>query len=72
MDMNILSGQAWYNQSITVDPTDVNRNTVYIGGVYSTAKTTDGGANWALLSSWIGYYHLPYVHADHHTSTVGT
>jgi hypothetical protein len=69
-NMNILSGQAWYNQSIAVDPTDASRNTVYIAGVYSSAKTTTGGTSWALLSSWIGYYHLPYVHADHHTSTV--
>ena len=70
-NMNTIGGQAWYNQSITVDPADATRNTVYIGGVYSTAKTTDGGASWRILSSWIGLYGLPYVHADHHVSTVG-
>lgn len=78
-NMNLMRGQAWYNQLITVDPTDTARNTVYIGGVYSSAKTTDGGNTWRILSSWLGSYKFsglppvndPYIHADMHTAMVG-
>ena len=75
-DMNILGGQAWYNQMIVVSPSDAKRNTLYIGGNLSTAKSTDGGASWTLLSSWLptGCDNvtpaLPYVHADNHTATI--
>ena len=75
-DMNILGDQAWYNQMIVVSPGDARRNTVYIGGNLSTAKTTNSGASWTLLSSWLptGCDNvtpaLPYVHADNHTATI--
>ena len=75
-DMNILGGQAWYNQMIVVSPGDPKRKTVYIGGNLSTAKTVDGGASWTLTSSWLptGCDNvtpaLPYVHADNHTATI--
>jgi hypothetical protein len=49
-NMDIMRGQAWYNQAIGVDPSDPTRNTVYLGGTYSAAKTTDGGASWTVLS----------------------
>jgi len=72
-DMNLMGGQAWYNQMILVDPNDATRRTLYLGGNLSTAKTTDGGASWTLLSSWLPlpYYNvtLPYVHADCHFAT---
>lgn len=78
-NMNLMLGQAWYNQLLVVDPTDTARNTVYIGGVYTTAVTTDGGNTWRALSSWLGSYKLagaspvsnPYVHADMHTALIG-
>lgn len=75
-DMNILGGQAWYNQLLLVDPADPSRNTVYLGGQLATAGTTDGGNTWKLLSTWLPGYcsTLPYVHADAHaaaTMTVG-
>ncbi len=73
-NMDLMHGQAFYNQMILVDPRDANRNTVYLGGNLSSAKTTDGGNTWTLLSTWLydidgGPNHgLPYVHADFHTA----
>ena len=60
--------QAWYDQMIWVDPTDPTRNTVFIGGDLYTAKTTDGGQNWRLMTQWLGAYGLPYLHADNHAA----
>jgi photosystem II stability/assembly factor-like uncharacterized protein len=71
-DMDILNTQAFYNQLILVDPTDPSRNTVYLGGQYATAKTTDGGNTWKLTSDWLPTAlpgdNLPYVHADCHAA----
>ena len=76
-NMDILGGQAWYNQMIVVSPSDAKRNTLYIGGNLSTAKSSDGGTSWSLLSSWLPTGcddgvtpTLPYVHADNHTATI--
>ena len=75
-DLNILGDQAWYNQMIVVSPRDRKRNTLYIGGNLSTAKTTDGGRTWTLTSSWLPTGcdnvtpQLPYVHADNHAATI--
>ena len=69
-NMNLIGGQAWYNQLILVDPSDATRNTVYLGGILATAKTTNGGANWTLLSNWLAQFDLPYVHADHHAAAI--
>lgn len=71
-DMNIMAGQAFYNQMILVDPADAARNTVYIGGQLSAAKSTDGGASWTLISHWLAQYRLPYVHADHHAAAIAS
>lgn len=77
-NMNVLSAQAWYNQLILVDPTDTSRNTVYIGGTYSAAKTTDGGSTWNVLSTWLYGYPdangnpMEYVHADMHAAAFKT
>jgi photosystem II stability/assembly factor-like uncharacterized protein len=72
-NMNVLGDQAWYNQLILVDRTDATRRTIYLGGQVSTAKTTDGGATWTLLTSWLPLpslnVNLPYVHADCHFAT---
>lgn len=67
-DMDIMLGQAFYNHMVLVDPNDPTSNTVYIGGQLSSAKSTDGGATWRLISHWLGQYRLPYVHADHHAA----
>ena len=69
--MDLMAGQAWYNQLLLVDPTDPSRNTVYLGGQLATAKTMDGGKTWTLLSDWLpnpsnNTGTMPYVHADCH------
>ena len=56
-------GQAWYDLSLAVNPTDTN--TVYVGGV-NIWKSTDGGANWSIVGHWYGASGTPFVHADHH------
>jgi hypothetical protein len=72
-DMDLMHDQAWYNQMVLVDPMDTNRNTVYLGGNLSSAKTTNGGVTWTLTSNWLpdpafGTGNLPYVHADFHAA----
>ncbi len=76
-DMNVMAGQAFFNHMVLVDPTDSARNTVYIGGQLSTAKSTDGGATWTIISNWLpgaaaGTASLPYVHADLHSAAFST
>jgi photosystem II stability/assembly factor-like uncharacterized protein len=68
--MNLMAGQGFYNQMIVVDASDPSRNTVYLGGQLNTAKTTDGGQSWRLLSNWLAQFGLGYVHADHHTAAI--
>src|SRR6266851_887738 len=77
--MNLMGGQGWYNQLILIDPLDASRNTVYLGGQLATAKTTDGGGTWTLLSVWLPFNsvvpicsNLPYVHADCHAAAFST
>jgi photosystem II stability/assembly factor-like uncharacterized protein len=76
--MDLAHSQAWYNQSIVVDPT--NPNNVLIGGNLCGARTLNGmsaSPTWELVSHWLPNYdggktangRLPYVHADWHTST---
>jgi len=69
-DMNIMGGQAFYNQMLLVDPSDANRNTVYIGGQLSSAKTIDGGNTWRILADWLALFKMPYVHADYHAAAI--
>jgi hypothetical protein len=68
--MNVMAGQAFYNQMLLVDPNDANRNTVFLGGQLFSAKSTDGGATWRVLADWLGLFKMPYVHADHHTAAI--
>lgn len=70
--MDIMYDQSSYNQLLLVDPADPSRNTVYIGGQFSAAKTTNGGNTWRLVSAWLAQNKLPYVHADHHTAAIAT
>jgi hypothetical protein len=72
-DMNLMGGQAFYNQMVLVDPTDSTRNTVYLGGQLASAKSVDGGGTWFLTSTWLPLRGpvgvvgtVPYVHADFH------
>jgi len=80
-NMNICHGQCWYNQMVLVDPRDPARNTVWIGGDLGSARTTDGGTNWTIMTWWL-YSQvsavrpldppLPYAHADHHAAAFKT
>ena len=74
-DMDLMHDQAWYNHMILVDPVD--RETVYLGGNLSSAKSTDGGQSWTVLSNWLpprfslsGKGNYPYVHADFHAAAL--
>lgn len=75
-NMDLMDGQSFYNQMILVDPADATRDTVYIGGNLSTAKTTNASAGlpgapastWTLKTNWLAQFGLPYSHADHHAA----
>lgn len=73
--MDLMQSQPEYNQMVLVDPGDSSRNTVYLGGELSSAKTTDRGATWTLISDWqpqipgLFFTSLPYVHEDFHTAS---
>ncbi len=80
-DVNLMHGQAWYNQMIIADPTDPTGNTVYAGGNLSSAVSNDGGNTWTLTTDWLGglsthqagkggQYSLPYAHADFHAAAI--
>jgi hypothetical protein len=73
-NMNICTGQCWYNQSVLVDPTDPSRNTVWIGGTLTSAVSTNGGSSWTLKTWWLYSQvpSLPYAHADHHAAAYKT
>lgn len=73
-NMNICHGQCWYNQMVLVDPTDPTRNTVWIGGDLATARTTNGGGSWSVMTWWLysQFPNLPYAHADHHAAAFKT
>lgn len=71
-DMNIMRDQAFYNHMVLVDPNDPSRNTVYIGGQLASAKSTDGGVTWRIITNWLAQFGLPYVHADHHGAAIAS
>ena len=71
-NMDIMMGQAFYNHMVLIDPADPSRNTVYIGGQLSSAKSTDGGGTWRLITHWLAQFDLPYVHADHHAAAIAS
>ncbi len=57
--------QAWYDLSITIDPTNPNR--LFIGGV-DLLLSEDGGETWEQISQWFGGQGIQYVHADQHNA----
>ena len=71
-DLNLLSAQATYNQSIAVDPRDPD--TLFIGGQLSHARSKDGGATWSLMSYGYSFFKtlLPYVHPDNHAMAISS
>jgi hypothetical protein len=74
-DLDVMNGQAWYNQMIVVDPNDPDW--LAIGGNLVMARSQDGGATWAIESDWLPFDGTNptngfYAHADWHTALVGT
>lgn len=57
------NGQGWYDLVIAVDPD--NANSVHVAGV-NHWRSTDGGANWSIKSTWNGAGGVQEVHADKH------
>uniref|UniRef100_A0A383VAR7 Sortilin N-terminal domain-containing protein n=1 Tax=Tetradesmus obliquus TaxID=3088 RepID=A0A383VAR7_TETOB len=63
--------QASFNQMLLVDPADRTGNTFFFGANLMSAKTTDGGRTFSVVSYWLDtleQYGIPYNHADHHTA----
>ncbi|MBL7703072.1 MAG: hypothetical protein JNM14_12540 [Ferruginibacter sp.] len=59
------SGQAWYNLAVGIDPSDPTNGCIV--GALDTWKTTNGGASWSQISTWVGTTPVnQYVHADVH------
>lgn len=56
-------GQGWYNNVISVDPT--NSNIVYLGGI-DFWKSTNGGSSWTNLTDAYGSYTGANIHPDQH------
>jgi hypothetical protein len=56
-------GQAWYDLTIVVSPTD--KNTIMVGGI-DLFKSTNGGTSWTQISHWYGGFGYQNVHADQH------
>jgi hypothetical protein len=80
-DLDFIHGQAAYNQMLVADP--LNPDIVFIGGNLAMGRSTDGGANWTVMTDWLpfdltttgGLDNNPntmaqYAHADWHTGTV--
>lgn len=59
------SSQGWYNLACDIDPS--SGGLTCIVGALDTWKTTNGGATWTQISTWVGVLPIPqYVHADVH------
>lgn len=58
---DLLWGQAWYNLTLIVSPT--NPDEVYVGGIMIW-KTTDGGDNWVHIGQTID---SSPIHVDQHS-----
>ena len=56
-------GQAWYDLSMAASPVDAN--TILVGGV-NTWRSTNGGADWSIVTHWYGASGVQAVHADKH------
>ncbi len=67
---NVLNGQGWYDNALTVDPLDKNR--VYVAGVdvyrlTALPEPTNTGMTLTRQSVWSNASTAPdYAHADHH------
>ena len=62
----IFNGQGWYDLMAVVDRN--NPDIAYFGGALLSAKTSDGGSTYTIISDWLAQHGLPYVHADFHSA----
>ncbi len=62
----IFNGQGWYDLMAVVDRS--NPEVAYFGGALLSAKTSDGGGTYTIISDWLADFGLPYVHADFHSA----
>jgi hypothetical protein len=62
----ILNGQGYYNQLVI--PSKSSQSTVFFGGVYLLAKTTNALTTpaYTQMTNWLAQFSLPYLHADMH------
>ena len=67
---DLFYGQGWYNHMVLVSPT--NPDVAYFGGALISARTSDVGGSYTILTDWLGQYSLPYVHADFHAGHIAS
>src|SRR5438132_10755369 len=78
-DLDVMHGQAFYNQMIAVDPQ--NHDQVLVGGNLCLVRSLDGGATWAVMAHWLpgtvtvngaaaAMAPYTYVHADYHAAAI--
>ncbi len=65
-DADFTRGQAWYDLSLVVSPTDPQ--TVFVGGV-DFFRSRNSGQSWTQMTVWTGNCGaIQYAHADQHTA----
>ncbi len=62
---DITRGQAFYDLTLAVSPTDPNL--VYVGGI-DQFISKNGGTNWSQATYWAGCNNRQYAHADQHAA----
>src|SRR5438309_955721 len=72
LDLDVMHGQAFYNQMIAVDPQ--NHDRVLVGGNLCLVRSLDGGGTWAVMADWLPQFVSmgddTYVHADYHAAAI--
>jgi photosystem II stability/assembly factor-like uncharacterized protein len=61
MPAGIGNGQAWYDLTLAVNPSN---SAVLLAGGLDAYRSVDTGKTWTRLTFWVTS--SPYVHADHH------
>jgi trimeric autotransporter adhesin len=61
MPGGILSGQGWYNETLSINP--ANSSELMCGGL-DAYRSINSGSTWVRVTFWVTS--VPYVHADHH------
>ena len=71
-DLDVMHGQAFYNQMIAVDPQ--NHNRLLVGGNLCLVRSLDGGVTWVVMADWLPQFVSmgddTYVHADYHAAAI--